>query len=121
MAAAKKVDWERIEPDWRAGIKSVQQLVDEYAAATSIVVSLTAINKHFKKLGVPRDLSKKIQDKADAMVSAAMVSGKVSILTTATDAEIINVNATVLADAIRRHRTGLVKAWGVVDVLMDEL
>jgi hypothetical protein len=85
MAAKKKnIDWEAIEPAWRAGIKSVMQIADDYYQATGQTISHTAINKHFKALGVPRDLSAKIRAKAEAMVSASIVSGIVSTETTAT-------------------------------------
>lgn len=55
MPARKKVDYERIEPGWRAGVLSPAQLAAEYTEATGVSVSHAAIIKHFKKLGVPRD------------------------------------------------------------------
>jgi hypothetical protein len=79
VAAPRIIDYGRIEPGWRAGLLSVQQLADEYEAATGQKVTLQAINKHFKKLGIPRDLAAKIEAKAAAMVQAAMVQGKVQI------------------------------------------
>ena len=93
MAAQKKVDYEAIEPGWRAGIKSPAQLAAEYTEATGISVSRSAIIKHFEKRGVPRDLSAKVHAKADAMVAEAMVTGKVSTVTTMADATIINAAA----------------------------
>lgn len=101
MAAPRIIDYGRIEPGWRAGILSVQQLADEYRAATGQAVTLTAINKHFKKLGIPRDLSAKIEAKAAAMVSAAMVSGKVSIDGTETlPAEAAMVSAAMVSGKV---------------------
>ena len=110
MAAPRIIDYGRIEPGWRAGILSVQQLADEYRAATGQAVTLTAINKHFKKLGIPRDLSAKIEAKAAAMVSAAMVSGKVSIDGTEplpAEAAIINSAATTSANVQLSHRADI--------------
>ena len=95
----QRVDWERIEPAWRAGVKSVLQIAAEYEADTGKSISHTAINKHFKKLGVARDLKGKIQSKADSLVSAATVSAKVSTETTLTDALIINEVAQDVAGA----------------------
>lgn len=60
MAAPVRIDYDRIEPDWRAGIKSAQQMADEYTLATGQKVSHAGISKHFKKLGIPRDLIAKI-------------------------------------------------------------
>lgn len=110
MAAPRIIDYGRIEPGWRAGLLSVQQLADDYHAATGQAVTLTAINKHFKKLGIPRDLSAKIEAKAAAMVSAAMVSGKVSIdgsETLPAEAAIINSAATTSANVQLSHRADI--------------
>lgn len=77
MAAIRKIDYERIEPDWRAGVKSVQQLAQEYTERTGVSVTKAAINKHFKGRGIPRDLTAKIRAKVEEKVLASKVSGKV--------------------------------------------
>lgn len=127
MAAPKKVDYARIEPDWRAGIKSPKQLASEYEADTGTKVSHTAIIKHFTKLGVPRDLSQKIKDKAEAMVSQSMVAGKVSAETLAKDTEIIEANATAIATIqldhrkdIKRHRLLAMKLLQEIEAETDD-
>lgn len=108
MAAKMKVTWAEIEPDWRAGVKSVQQLADEYTQATGVSITKVAISKHFKKLGIERDLTARVQSKAQSLVSAAMVSGKVSIeATSATEAEIINTSALAVANVRVAHRAGI--------------
>lgn len=121
MAAPKKVDYERIEPGWRAGILSPAQLAAEYTEATGVSVSHAAIIKHFKKLGVPRDLTAKVRAKADAMVMDAMVTGKVSSVTTKRDAEIIDESATRQAIVRLTHRTDIARARNVVMSLFEEL
>lgn len=103
------VDWDRIEPAWRAGITSVLQIAAEYEKATGQKVSHTAINKHFKGLGIPRDLSAKIRAKADALVSAAAVSAEVSTETKARDAEIVEANAAIQVAIRLEHRKDI--AW----------
>ena len=57
MGIRRQKDWERIEPGWRAGIKSVLQLAADYEAETGDKITHTAINKHFKKIGVLRNFS----------------------------------------------------------------
>lgn len=109
MAAPRVIDWERVEPGWREGIKSVQVLADEYEADTGRRISKSAINKHFKELGVPRDLSAKIRAKADSIVSASIVSGMVSVETTDTDAKIINGGAVAMATVQLSHRRDIAK------------
>ena len=121
MAAPKKVDYERIEPGWRAGIKSPAQLASEYTEATGISVSRSAIIKHFTELGVPRDLKAKVRAKADAMVAEAMVTGKVSTATTKRDVEIINESATREAIVRLAHRADIARSRGIVMNLLAEL
>ena len=65
-------DWERIEFDYRVGLKTLRQIADENG------ISHGAINKRAKRDGWERDLSAKIQSKADALVSKAEVSSRVS-------------------------------------------
>lgn len=110
MAAPRIIDYGRIEPGWRAGKLSVQQLADEYQDDTGQSVTVQAINKHFKNLGIPRDLSAKIEAKAAAMVQTAMVQGKVQIDGTETlpaEASIIASAATTSANVQLSHRADI--------------
>lgn len=117
----QQIDWERIEPHWRLGIKSVLQISAEYEHETGRKVSHTAINKHFKKLGVPRDLSAKVRAKADALVSAATVSARVSVETTLADSAIINETAQAVAEVRIQHRRDITRAKDLALKLMEEL
>lgn len=121
MAAPKKIDYERIEPAWRAGIKSPAQLAFEYTEETGTKVSHAAIIKHFKKLGVPRDLAAKVKAKADSMVMQAMVTGKVSVVTNKRDSEIIEDSALVVANVRVSHRESIGRSMRLVHKLFDEL
>jgi hypothetical protein len=97
------------------------QIAAEYTEATGVSVSHTAIIKHFKKLGVQRDLREKIQAKADSMVSAAMVSGEVSKVTTETDATIITAEAEFVAKVKLSHRIGIPKKIQLCTKLFKEI
>lgn len=121
MAAPKKVDWSLIEPDWRAGLISIEQLAVNYTKQTSVSVTKAAISKHFKKLNIPRDLKARIVDKAESMVAAAMVSGKVAVETNATEAEIINTNALGVAEVMLSQRQGAVQTAEIGKILKDDL
>lgn len=110
MAPPRIIDYGRIEPGWRAGILSVQQLADEYEAATGQSVARSAIQKHFRNLGIPRDLSAKIAAKASAMVAGAIVAGKVAVDGTETlpaEAKIITSAATTSANVQLSHRADI--------------
>jgi len=117
----KKIDWERIEPGWRQGVKSVMQLAADYEAETGNKVSHTAINKHFKRLGVPRDLNARVQAKAESLVSAATVSARVSTETTLTDAQLVNEIAKDVAAIQLSQRNDIAKARTLSAKLLDEL
>lgn len=115
------IDWDRIEPHWRANIKSVLQIAADYYEATGNKVSHTAINKHFKELNVPRDLREKVQARAQAKVSAALVSAQVSTETTPTDAAIIEANADVVATVMQTHRSDIKRSRSLGMALLAEL
>lgn len=114
-ATQKQIDWELIEGDFRSGIKSVLQIANEHD------ISHTAINKRFKKLGITRDLSARIKAKTEAMVSAALVSGSVSTLTTETEVDIIDAVATKQTTILVRQQKTIERKQSLVEKLLDEL
>lgn len=95
MAKESSVDWDSIEPDWRAGIKTKKMLAEEYG------VSRAAIDKHFAKLGIERDLNAKIQAEVETMVARKTVTRKVTQhRLNVTEREIVTSNAEEVSDKI---------------------
>lgn len=121
MAAPRKIDYERLEPAWRAGLKSPAQLAADYTADTGVAVSATAIVKHFKKHDIPRDLRAKVKARSDAMVLAAMVRGKVGSGNGPTDSEIVEANGSALATIDIGHRRAVRTGREIVERLLNEL
>ena len=121
MAAPKKVDYDRIEPGWRAGILSPAQLAEEYARSTGTPCSRAAVIKHFTKAGIPRDLKAKIQAKADAMVAQAMVTGMVTPQQTVTIKKTIDAGANVQATVRLAHQSAAKRWQATVAKLAAEL
>lgn len=121
MGAAKKIDYERIEPGWRAGILSPRQLAADYTAETGTAVSHTAIMKHFRNAGIERDLAAKIQAKADALVTRAMVTGTVTRESNIDEQQVIEDNAAQVATVRLGHRKDISKAKNIAVRLMEEL
>lgn len=119
------VDYARIEPAWRAGVKSPEQLAIEYTKATGQPVSRPAIIKHFKKMGIARDLGAKVQAKAQAQVAAAAVTAPVTAKgraeTTATETAIIDANANLVAGVLLSQRSDIKRNRNLVMVLLEEL
>jgi hypothetical protein len=111
----RTIDWELVEKDWRAGVKTKQQMAKEHG------VSRAAMDKHFDKLGIERDLGPKIRAKADALVTQAAVTREVTPETAATEREIIEVNATMQSQIILAHRSDIERSRKLTMRLLDEL
>lgn len=119
MADAKPkrppVDWEAMGPDWRTGFKSVLQLSKEYG------VSRAAILKHWEKEGVERDLSAKINAKAEALVTQALVTPQVTQKGRVSEREIVEANANVSAAIVLAQHSDLAESAELERKLMGEL
>lgn len=115
MSEKKAPDWERIELDYRAGIKTLRQIADENG------ITHGAINKRAKRDGWERDLSEKINAKADALVSKALVSTPVSTETKIAERQVIEAAATAVADIRLAHRKDIRRARSITNALLDEL
>lgn len=110
------VDWERVESDYRAGLLSVREI----AAAHGI--SHTYINTRAKKFGWTRDLSKRIQDKAESLVSKAVVSTTVSTSARLeTDAAVVAANAEIVASVRLNQRKDISRFRALALSLLAEL
>ena len=112
---ARSVDWDAIEPQWRAGIKTKLQMSEEFG------VSRAAMDKHFAKLGIDRDLTEKIRANAEALVTQAQVTREVTAESVATERDIVDANATMQADAVLGQRKDISRSRGVVKKLFAEL
>ncbi len=112
---AGKPDWERIELDYRAGIKTLRQIADENG------ITHGAINKRAKRDDWTRDLSEKINAKADALVSKAAVSTPVSTESKIAERQVVEANAHAVADVRLAHRRDIHRARRLTNALLDEL
>ena len=117
----QKIDYDRIERGWRAGILSPRQLAAAYEEETGQKVSHAAIIKHFTKLGIPRNLAEKIKAKSDAMVTQAMVTEQVTPVTIKRDQEIIEDAATQLTYVRLNQRKDIQRSRKIAMSLFDEL
>lgn len=113
--ARRVVDWEAVEREYRAGIRSLKDIGGEFG------VSDAGILKRAKKDGWERDLSERIRAKAEAKVSAALVSEKVSATEAANERVTVDVGAQVLADALLHQRKDVSRSRAIVQKLFAEL
>ena len=108
-------DWERIELDYRAGIKSLRQIADDYG------ISEGAVRKRAKRDDWTRDLSGRIQDKAEQLVRKEAVRSLVRTDGAITERVLVEANAKAVADIRLSHRRDIARAKGVANGLLDEL
>lgn len=103
----KQVDWDSLEPHYRAGVISLAALGKEYGCSDAAIV------KHAKNSGWTRNLQAKIQAKAEAKVSAAQVSAEVSARTKVREQQIVEANAEIVAQADLLNRQDVLTALEV--------
>lgn len=116
MKAQKiQVDWSAVEIDYRAGILSLRQIGDAYG------VTEGAVRKRAKRDEWTRDLSGKIQAKADELVRKDAVRSLVRSEQKITERDVVDANATMQADIIRAHRTDITRSRTLAMSLLDEL
>ena len=115
MDKKKKIDWEKIEVDYRAGVKTLREIADEHN------ITHGAINKRAKRDGWERDLTAKIKAKSDFLVSKSLVSSEVSKERRILESDIINANATNSASIQIAERKDVSKARDIVMSLFGEL
>lgn len=114
-SAVAAPDWECIELDYRAGIKSLRQIAGDHH------ISEGAVRKRSKRDDWTRDLSARIQDKADQLVRTEAVRSAVRSEAKASERQIVDANAQAAADIRLAHRKDIHRKRGIVARLMDEL
>jgi hypothetical protein len=105
-----------IEADYRAGLKPLRQIGKEHN------LSHTGVDKMAKARGWVRDLTAKIRAKADAKVAKAAVSKEVNKTgRLATEAVVVEANATAQYEVRIRQRGSIDRLAKLVDSLTGEL
>lgn len=112
--ARAKIDWEAVEIDFRAGVKTLRVMASEHGCAES------AIRKKAKQEGWERDLAEKVRQKADELVRKEVVRTKVRTETPSEKLQ-IEVLAQTTADIVLGHRKDIGRSRGLVMSLLTEL
>jgi hypothetical protein len=111
----KPIDWERIERDYRAGVKTLREIASEYG------VSHGAINKRAKRDEWARDLAGKVARKADELVSRTALSKQASRDARVAERQIVDANARAIVEIRLSHRKDIALARETVSGLLGEL
>ena len=115
MAERKQVDWESVERDYSAGLLSLRELADKYGVAESY------IRKKANQKDWSRDLSAKIQSKAEKLVRSEVVRSEVRTEKAISEKEVIEANAQAIVSVKLKHRTSIGRLNSVVDSLLAEI
>ena len=115
MSEKKVIDWEKIELDYRAGIKSLREI------ATDHEISEGAIRKRAKRDDWVRDLSAKIKAKAEDLVRKDLVRSEVRTQNTISEKETIDANAHQQAAVRLSQRKDIQRSRSITMKLFDEL
>lgn len=110
-------DWERIELDYRAGVKSLREIASEHG------ITEGAIRKRAKKPGEEweRDLAGRIQAKAEELVRRDAVRSEVRANQAASEKAVVDANAQAIADIRLAHRRDIRRARTLTNALLSEL
>lgn len=115
MSEKRVIDKEGIEREFRAGMKSLREIGDEFA------VSHVYVSKLAREKGWERDLSAKIRAKAEALVSKEAVTSLVNVGSKLDERAVIEANAQVQASIRREHRTDIQRTKRIVNKLLEKL
>lgn len=113
--ASPHPDWDRIEFDYRAGVKTLRQMADEHG------ISEGTIRKRAKREGWTRDLSVRIHAKAEELVRKETVRSEVRNDQSASEKVVVEANAQAIADVILGHRKDIRRSMLLVTSLTDSL
>jgi hypothetical protein len=102
LSTKPKIDWDAIEPHYRAGIRSLKDIGEEFS------VSDAGIIKHAKRFKWTRNLKGKIQALAEKKVSELEVSEGVSVEGKLTEAQRVDFDSTQIAQIHYRERKDLI-------------
>ena len=111
------IEWDLIERDWRAGVKTQAQMSAQHG------VSRAAMNKHFAKRGITRDLDGKVRAAASTIVAQHAVAspGEGHAGSAISDRDIIAANAEMQSTIILKHRTDIQRTRRLSMRLLEEL
>lgn len=116
MASGKpSVDWERVEADYCAGIKSLREIAKEHGVTDG------AVRKRAKAGGWARDLSRRIEAKAADLVRKEAVRTEVRAEKAISERELVEASAQAIVNVKLSHRKSIARQRELVERLLQEL
>ena len=115
MAGKIKTDWEAVEPEYRAGVKSLRQIAQEFGCTSGRVAQVA------KERGWTRNLSAKIKALADAKLSKSILSKELNTQKKAAEKEVVEANAEMQTQIILGQRGNIVRYRTLAIQMLREL
>ena len=115
MTEKKQPDWEKIELDYRAGIKTLREIASEHGLSDG------AVRKRAKRDDWGRDLTAKINKKAEDLVRKNEVRMEARKKTAYSEREIIEANALNSANIQVTQRKDLTRFHTIANNLFEEM
>ena len=115
MAERKQVDWDGVERDYSAGLLSLREIGDKYG------VDESGIRYKAKRNGWVRDLSKKIEQRAEDKLRKDELRKELRKENAITEKVIIEANAQAIVNVKLKHRSSIGRLNGIVDSLFEEI
>lgn len=115
MAARKPIDWERVEADYCAGVKSIREIAREHG------VSDRAVRDKAKANDWTRDVSAKVAAKAEKLLRTEELRTQLRTESNASEKEVIAASAQAIVNVKLSHRKSISRQRELVERLLQEL
>ena len=109
------VDWDAVEREYRAGLKTLRQIGEEFGC------SHVSVKKRADRDGWVRDLSAKIREASEAKVNKASVTNEANKKAAVTERQIVETNAQMIAEKVISQREDVKRARSIVQKLFAEV
>ena len=115
MATRKPIDWERVEADYCAGVKSIREIARENG------VTDTGVRDKAKKAGWSRSLTEKVAAKAERLLRNEVLRSQLRTEKAASDRELVEASAQAIVNVKLSHRKSISRQRELVERLLQEL
>jgi len=115
VAARKPVDWERVEADYCAGVKSLREIAAEHG------ITEGTIRARAKKNDWPRNVAAKVAAKAEKILRNDALRSELRTEKTISERELVEASAQAIVNVKLSHRKSISRQRELVERLLQEL
>lgn len=111
----KQIDWEAVELDYRAGIKTLRMMAADHG------VSHVSIQKHATKHDWSRDLEAKIRQKTEALATRMVATKETTKEKKVAEKDVVMANAEMRVSVMMRHKKDFRRLQDMCESMVEEL